>query len=206
MASRAGPMLFPKVYLVSSVSERDILSFCLTARVHSMMRRSSIALLMLLGAPTLAAAQAPPEHRNNGPAVHQRTAANPAPQRGAMPHQQLAPGPNHAVGAPLGHGVGAPVGRVVGAPGHQFTYHGRPFNRVHLAPFAYPNGWAYRRWAVGAVLPPLFLAPAYYYTDWATLGLEAPQPGFQWVRYGPDLLLVNVATGAVVDVVPDVVE
>jgi Ni/Co efflux regulator RcnB len=155
-----------------------------------MMRRSSIALLMLLGAPTLAAAQAPPEHRNNGPAVHQRTAPNPAPQRGAMPHQQLAPGPNHAVGA----------------PGHQFTYHGRPFNRVHLAPFAYPNGWAYRRWAVGAVLPPLFLAPAYYYTDWATLGLEAPQPGFQWVRYGPDLLLVNVATGAVVDVVPDVVE
>jgi Ni/Co efflux regulator RcnB len=161
---------------------------------------------MLLGAPTLAAAQAPPEHRNNAPAVHQRTAPNPAPQRGAMPHQQLAPGPNHAVGAPLGHGVGAPVGRVVGAPGHQFTYHGRPFNRVHLAPFAYPNGWAYRRWAVGAVLPPLFLAPAYYYTDWATLGLEAPQPGFQWVRYGPDLLLVNVATGAVVDVVPDVVE
>ena len=72
---------------------------------------------MLLGAPTLAAAQAPPEHRNNAPAVHQRTAPNPAPQRGAMPHQQLAPGPNHAVGAPLGHGVGAPVGRVVGAPG-----------------------------------------------------------------------------------------
>jgi Ni/Co efflux regulator RcnB len=106
------------------------------------------------------------------------------------PHQQFAPGP----------------GRVVGAPGHQFTYHGRPFNRVHLAPFIYPNGWAYRRWAVGAVLPPLFLAPAYYYTDWATLGLEAPQPGFQWVRYGPDLLLVNVATGAVVDVVPDAVD
>jgi Nickel/cobalt transporter regulator len=165
-----------------------------------MMRRSSIALLMLIGVPTLAAAQAPPEHRNNAPPVRQRAAPNvAAPPHGMAPHQQLAPGPGRVVGAPG-------PGRVVGAPGHQFTYHGRPFNRVHLAPFIYPNGWAYRRWAVGAVLPPLFLAPAYYYTDWATLGLEAPQPGFQWVRYGPDLLLVNVTTGAVVDVVPDAVD
>jgi hypothetical protein len=165
-----------------------------------MMRRSSIALLMLIGVPTLATAQAPPEHRNNAPPVRQRAAPNvAAPPHAMAPHQQFAPGPGRVVGAPG-------PGRVVGAPGHQFTYHGRPFNRVHLAPFVYPNGWAYRRWAVGAVLPPLFLAPAYYYTDWATLGLEAPQPGFQWVRYGPDLLLVNVTTGAVVDVVPDAVD
>jgi len=54
---------------------------------------------------------------------------------------------------------------------------------------------------VGAILPPLFLAPAYYYADWATLGLDPPPPGFQWVRYGPDLLLVNVTTGAVADTV-----
>jgi Ni/Co efflux regulator RcnB len=80
-------------------------------------------------------------------------------------------------------------------------YHGRPFNRVHLAPFIYPRGWAYRRWVIGAVLPPLFLGPAYYYDGWAALGLPPPQPGFQWVRYGPDLLLVNVATGQVVDTV-----
>jgi Ni/Co efflux regulator RcnB len=163
-----------------------------------MLRRSSVALLMLIGVPTLAAAQAPPEHHNTPP-VRQHAAPNlVAPQHGGVPHQQLAPGPGHAVGAPVGH--------IVGAPGRQFTYHGRPFNRVHLAPFVYPNGWAYRRWAVGAILPPLFLAPAYYYTDWATLGLEAPQPGFQWVRYGPDILLVNVATGAVVDVVEGAVE
>jgi Ni/Co efflux regulator RcnB len=53
---------------------------------------------------------------------------------------------------------------------------------------------------VGAILPPLFLTPAYYYTQWAGLGLPPPEPGFQWVQYGPDLLLVNVATGRVVDV------
>ena len=54
---------------------------------------------------------------------------------------------------------------------------------------------------IGAVLPPVFLASAYYYSDWAALGLLPPQPGFQWVRYGPDLLLVDVITGQVVDVV-----
>jgi Ni/Co efflux regulator RcnB len=86
-----------------------------------------------------------------------------------------------------------------GPPGRQFGYHGHMFNRVHLAPFVYPRGWAYRRWAIGLALPPVFLAPDYYYADWATLGLEPPQPGFQWVRYGPDLLLVDVNTGQVVD-------
>jgi Ni/Co efflux regulator RcnB len=69
-----------------------------------------------------------------------------------------------------------------------------------LPPFVYPNGWASRRWAAGAILPPIFLAPAHFYTDWAALGLAAPEPGFQWVHYGPDLLLVNTATGEVVDV------
>jgi hypothetical protein len=106
------------------------------------------------------------------------------------------------VGRP-GFVPGRPVGPVVGGPrgpGRQFSFHGHFFNPVHLAPFVYPPGWAYRRWAVGAVLPPLFLVPAYYYADWATLGLTAPPPGFQWVRYGPDLLLVNVTNGQVVDV------
>jgi hypothetical protein len=87
-----------------------------------------------------------------------------------------------------------------GPPGH-FMFRGRPFHPMHLAPFIYPHGWAYRRWIIGATLPPLFLAPAYYYAGWAELGLPPPEPGFQWVRYGPDLLLVNAATGQVVDVV-----
>jgi Ni/Co efflux regulator RcnB len=92
----------------------------------------------------------------------------------------------------------------MGGPHPQFGYHGHNFNPVHVAPYRYPPGWAYRRWAVGAVLPPLFLTPDYYYTDWATLGLDPPPPGTQWVRYGPDLLLVDVSTGNVLEVVPDV--
>jgi len=79
--------------------------------------------------------------------------------------------------------------------GHAF--HPRPFAR----PWVYPPGYGYRRWGVGAILPPLFWStPTYYYTGWAALGLPPPPPGTQWVQYGPDLLLVSVTTGQVIDV------
>jgi hypothetical protein len=112
--------------------------------------------------------------------------------------------------SPGGARIGPPPGPppagafVAPRPGNQFTYHGRAFDRVQIAPFAYPPGWGYRRWVVGATLPPVFLAPDYFYADWAALGLEPPPPGCEWVRYGPDLLLVDVSTGEVVDVAYDV--
>jgi hypothetical protein len=151
-------------------------------------RIMAIAAMFALALPGLASAQQPQPHPGGKPAPR---AGGPAPGARAV----VRPGP--VVGGPRGGGP-----RVVGGPGGaQFSYRGHNFNRVHLAPFVYPAGWGYRRWAVGAVLPPLFLVPAYYYADWATLGLAAPEPGFQWVRYGPDLVLVNVTTGQIVDVV-----
>ena len=93
----------------------------------------------------------------------------------------------------------------MGPMGHaQFGYHGHFFNPVHGPAFIYPPGFGYRSWAVGGILPPIFLAPQYYYSDWAALGLDPPPPGTQWVRYGPDLLLVDVGTGNVIQVVPGV--
>ena len=80
---------------------------------------------------------------------------------------------------------------------HPGPWHGRV---IHAGPFHYPHGYAYRRWAVGHVLPRVFLAPAYYYPGYAALGLMAPPPDYQWIRYGPDLLLVDLATGNVVDI------
>ena len=116
-------------------------------------------------------------------------------------------GPPHPLGPPPAAFVhpgsgGPPPGFAHGPPpgSPHFTFHGHDFDRVHVHPFIYPNGWAYRQWAVGAVLPPLFLVPDYYYPEWAALGLEPPPPGTQWVRYGPDLLLVDVNTGQVIDV------
>jgi Nickel/cobalt transporter regulator len=144
-----------------------------------MLRKIVVTAMMVMTMPTAGMAQReehPPRER-------------PAPGGFRGPHPGGPPGP----GEFRGPRPGGPPGR--------FLYQGRPFNRVHIAPFLYPPGWAYRRWAIGAVLPPLFLAPAYYYSGWAALGLPPPQPGFQWVRYGPDLLLVSVTTGQVVDTV-----
>ena len=54
------------------------------------------------------------------------------------------------------------------------------------------------------MLPGLFLAPPYYYGGYAPLGLGPPPAGYQWIRYGPDLLLVEVTTGRIADVVEGV--
>jgi Nickel/cobalt transporter regulator len=88
--------------------------------------------------------------------------------------------------------------------GAQFVYGGQAFERVRTAPFVYPRGWGYQRWAVGAFLPPVFLVRDYWYPDWDLIGLPPPPPDYQWVRYGPDLLLVDLTTGEVIDVVYDV--
>jgi hypothetical protein len=153
----------------------------------------AIALGLALAAPTLAVAQ-----QNNG---HRPPPGRGGPRPAIQPH---GPPPGAFRGPPPGafHGQpGAFRGPPRGGPGIQFSYHGRGFNPVHISPFAYPSGWAYRRWAVGAVLPPIFLTPDYYYTDYAGLGLDPPPPGTQWVRYGPDLLLVDVSTGQVLETV-----
>ena len=147
----------------------------------------TIAAIFTIGLPSLASAQEghhevqrPPPHPGGAPL---KPFVAP---RGPVPH----PGPV----------VAHPGGPAVVVTGPRFIYRGHEIERLHIAPFVYPPGWAYRQWAVGAVLPPLFLVRDYWYADWAALGLAPPAPGFQWVRYGPDLLLVNVTTGQVVDV------
>jgi nickel/cobalt transporter regulator len=153
----------------------------------------TIAAMFALALPSLAAAE---EHHPPGK------------PGGAKPGVVRPPvGPHGPMGAPHPGGMAGPhPGGMAGPhPGGSLSYHGHPITRVHLAPFVYPAGHAYQRWGVGMALPALFLAPAYFYADWAALGLVAPQPGYQWVRYGPDVLLVDVSTGQVVDAVYGVV-
>jgi Ni/Co efflux regulator RcnB len=85
----------------------------------------------------------------------------------------------------------------------QWNWHGRYYDRMRGPAFRYPPGYTYRRWSIGGLLPGLFLSPAYYFDGWRGIGLAAPGPGRRWVRYGPDLLLVNTRTGRVIDVVYD---
>jgi hypothetical protein len=160
-----------------------------------MLRVFAIAATFALVLPTLALAQGPPPKGKGHPGPA-RAAPHMAPRGG--PRVVVHPGP---MGRP---GPGAVrVGVGVHAP---WMFHGHPYawHPVHFPhPWVYPPGYAYRLWAVGAILPPLFWRePTYYYTGWAEMGLPPPDPGFQYVEYGPDLLLVNVATGEVVQVFP----
>ncbi len=148
-----------------------------------MRRMLTIAAMLVLALPNLAAAE---EHHPPG----KPGGAKPAPHG---PMGALHPGGPHGL-------PGGPHGPPPGPHGGPLTFRGHEIHRAHLAPFVYPPGYRYQRWAGGMVLPPLFLVPAYFYADWAALGLVAPEAGFQWVRYGPDLLLVNATTGLVVDV------
>lgn len=155
---------------------------------------------LALALPTLAAAQPHEEHK--GPPPHPAAHPPGPPPHGPAgpPHGPVVHGPV-VPGGPVIHGPGVPGGPGFHGPGGpQFGFRGHSFNRVHGAPFMYPPGFGYRRWEPGLILPPLFLTPDYYYGDWAALGLEPPPPGAQWVRYGPDLLLVDVSTGQVIDV------
>jgi Ni/Co efflux regulator RcnB len=86
----------------------------------------------------------------------------------------------------------------------QFSWRGRYFNPIQGPSFRYPHGYSYRRWSIGAFLPSLLLGSSYYYDDWRGLGIDAPPPGRRWVRYGPDLLLVNLRTRRVEDVIINV--
>ncbi|GGL44885.1 RcnB family protein [Caulobacter rhizosphaerae] len=80
---------------------------------------------------------------------------------------------------------------------------GRPpgFRPIRGPRWRYPRGYRYRRWTIGLMLPSLFLTPGYYYEDYWRMGLEGPPWGYRWVRYGPDLLLVDTRTGRIDDAI-----
>lgn len=80
---------------------------------------------------------------------------------------------------------------------------GRPegFRPIQGRAFRYPQGYGYRRWALGAFLPLLFLSSDYYFNDYNAYGLYPPPYGYRWVRYGPDLLLVQMGSGYIADVI-----
>jgi len=87
-------------------------------------------------------------------------------------------------------------------PGYYARDHGwRGGRAFRAAPYRYPVGWGYSRWAYGAFLPFVFLAPDYTLYDYWVYGLPAPPPGYHWIRVGPDALLVRYGDGYVLDAI-----
>lgn len=86
-------------------------------------------------------------------------------------------------------------------PTYRIGHRPNTFHRIRAQSFRYPRGYHYRRWNRGSILPRLFLSSLYYFTNWAALGVGPPPRGYVWVRYGPDLLLVNRYNGRIADVI-----
>jgi Ni/Co efflux regulator RcnB len=87
------------------------------------------------------------------------------------------------------------------APSQHQNVRSGNIRRVRASAFRYPQGYSYRRWSSGSILPSLFLSSAYFYNSWATVGAYPPPRGYVWVRYGPDLLLVSRRSGRIRDVI-----
>lgn len=192
-------------------------------------RRSSAYLALLAGgmfglAAPAAWANCPPGERcnehNEAPPAAQRPAPQAEPGRMERAPQPAAPHPTAGMqtgqypgahepprpGGPEGRGYGALPPRGV-APermeaGPHYTYRGRSFAPITVGRYNYPRGYHYARYGIGYRLPLAFVISSYFILDWAAYGLAPPPyPGYQWVRVGPDMLLVDTATGQVVDAV-----
>jgi Ni/Co efflux regulator RcnB len=61
-----------------------------------------------------------------------------------------------------------------------------------------PAGWYQKRWTYGERLPSAWFGASYYVSDFLTLGLTAPPSGYQWIRVGNDVVLVDISTGEIV--------
>jgi Ni/Co efflux regulator RcnB len=85
--------------------------------------------------------------------------------------------------------------------GRQFVYQGRSHEAIRGPSYSYPSGWGYRRWDSGQSLPLLFLTSRYFFSDYGRYGFGPPPSHYVWVRYGPDLLLVNRRTGRIRQVI-----
>jgi Ni/Co efflux regulator RcnB len=64
------------------------------------------------------------------------------------------------------------------------------------------RGWVYRPLSRGYVLRPIFWGPAYL-VDYSLYRLARPRADQRWIRYGDDLVLVNIRTGRVIEVIPN---
>jgi Ni/Co efflux regulator RcnB len=149
-----------------------------------------LALACLLVSVTAAA-----EEQHRGAEEQHRGAQEqhrPAPQH-AEPH----PGPAHYERAPEPHGWNARPATVDrGAYQHNF----QAARSFRIGPYHRPPGWEEHRWAFGQILPRAYWAPEYLIADYWLFALEVPPAGYEWVRDGSDALLVNAATGEILQV------
>jgi Ni/Co efflux regulator RcnB len=85
--------------------------------------------------------------------------------------------------------------------GRQYSYHGRTYTRFAAGRYHWPRGYGYQRYAVGYHLPRAYWVRDYYIDNYADYDLGPPPDNYQWIRYGPDILLIDLDTGQIAQVV-----
>ena len=73
-------------------------------------------------------------------------------------------------------------------------------HRFRVGSYRGPSGYSYRHWSYGDRLPSIYFVRDYWLLDFLTYGLMDPPYGYEWVRYGPDALLIDLDTGEIVRV------
>jgi Ni/Co efflux regulator RcnB len=77
-------------------------------------------------------------------------------------------------------------------PEHRFHWRGQ---------WAEPEGFYYRHWGYGDRLPWGWFDRSFWIYDYYDYELPVPPYGYEWVRVGPDALLVEIDSGLVVETV-----
>lgn len=89
---------------------------------------------------------------------------------------------------------------------HVYDWRGyRDYNRriFSLPAYVGPRGWSYRRYRAGVRIAPIFYTQRYWITDPWRYRLPYASGYTRWVRYGDDVLLIDIRRGIILDVIPD---
>jgi hypothetical protein len=118
--------------------------------------------------------------------------------------------PGYRPGNNFRPGFGAPGFRPGGGrPQYNPQYFPRTFNLGNRfnwrgGNWAGPRGFYYRSWVYGQILPFGWYSSQWYINDYYDYDLPVPPYGYEWIRNGPDALLVDVNSGEVVSSVPGI--
>jgi hypothetical protein len=77
----------------------------------------------------------------------------------------------------------------------------RHHNWFHLGIYYDPFGWGYQPYSIGWRLWPSYYSSSFWINDPWQYRLPYAPPGYRWVRYWDDAILVDEWTGEVVDVI-----
>jgi Ni/Co efflux regulator RcnB len=151
------------------------------------MKKQSLTLALAVAGLVTALPLAAQQHEQHAPPQAQRPPA----------HGEPYPGPSRyaRVTEPQGWN-NRPVQVDHSAYQHNFT----ATRSYQIGVYHRPPGWVAHRWVYGQVLPRAYWTAPYILADYWLFALMVPPVGYEWVRDDTDAILVNTATGQILQV------